>query len=148
MTQDAASQKPAYVVWKRPDGFHGATPADFHVVEIGGVSRIWLHHFDKDNFPFRIAGGWQETEATHRLNNLVNLLNRPTVEWIGFLQRTFDNSRFDEPVAFVEDLSDWLHGLEKMLKGDTWETEIMSNALIEVGKQILRVKAEFLKKVA
>ena len=46
------------VIWKRPDGFHGANPSDFMVVDIGSESRLWLHKSDFENFPFRISGSW------------------------------------------------------------------------------------------
>jgi elongation factor P hydroxylase len=64
-----------FVVWKRPDGYHDATPSDFQIVEAGANARIWLHKSDREWYPFRISGGWQESDATRRLNGLVNLPN-------------------------------------------------------------------------
>ena len=49
-----------HLVWKRPDGYHGATPSDFNEADLGENVRLWLHKSDKDQYPFQIAGGWEE----------------------------------------------------------------------------------------
>ena len=63
-----------HLIWKRPDGFHGASPTDFRVVDLGGRSRLWLHKVDRDQYPFRIAGGWEEKDGSVLLNNLIELI--------------------------------------------------------------------------
>ena len=39
-----------HVIWKRPDGFHAASPADFEVVELTSSAKLWLHKRDQENF--------------------------------------------------------------------------------------------------
>jgi len=134
-----------HVVWRRPDGFHGATPNDFKVVEIAGHSRIWLHKTDRDWFPFRISGGWQDDEATRRLNCLVNLVNEPDSEWVARLVKSFHHSVGDDPASFLSELETWLGELKTSLKGDKWEIEIMNETLIEIVSHIEKNRAEFLK---
>lgn len=134
-----------HVIWKRPDGFHGADPSDFVVVELGKHSKIWLHKTDHSWFPFRVAGGWQESEATKRLNNLVNLLNQGDPAWIQCLTKLFNDSMADEGEKFYDDLILWLTELRSHLKGDTWEIDIMNQAVVEVASRLTKVKAVFIK---
>jgi len=126
-----------FVVWKRPDGFHGAEPKDFKVVDIGGNARIWLHKKDIEWFPFRISGGWQEQEATQRLNQFVNLIGEPSSHWIKRLTHEFHHAMQSDPKKFFSETLDWLDGLLSKLKGDTWEVEIMAHVIREI---IVRVK--------
>ncbi len=118
-----------HLIWKRPDGFHGAAPSDFSVLELGGHSRLWLHNKDKDQYPFRIAGGWEENIGTVRLNNMINLLPSGESEWLLFLNHSFDHSMKDDRKQFIDELIDWVQGLKSHVKGDTWEAEIMTQAL-------------------
>lgn len=134
-----------HVIWKRPDGFHDADPADFMVVNLGNRSKIWLHKKDQDWFPFRVAGGWQESEATQRLNRLVNLLSQNDQAWIDALSRQMDDSMGDDAGRFLDDISRWLVDLRNHLKGDTWEIDIMSQALSEVNDRIAKVRDAVLK---
>lgn len=133
-----------HVIWKRPDGFHGADPTDFMVVELSGSSKLWLHKKDTAWFPFRIAGGWQEQEATQRLNLLVNLLNQDDRAWVDALHKMFDDTMADDPSKFIEDVQSWLADLKEHLKGDTWELEIMAQALTDVALRVSRVKQKFI----
>ena len=134
-----------HVVWKRPDGFHGADPADFMVVNLGNRSKIWLHKRDHAWFPFRVAGGWQESEATQRLNKLVNLLSQGDDAWVDALSKLYDDSMGDDPARFLDDISRWLVDLRNHLKGDTWELDIMSQALAEVEGRLAKVRDDVLK---
>lgn len=134
-----------HVIWKRPDGLYGADPSDFVVVEIGNHSKIWLHRRDHANFPFRIAGGWQESEATVRLNNLVNLLNKGDSEWLDCLTRIFNDHMQDDPSKFINELARWVEDLRLHLKGDTWELEIMQETFTEIGNRLKALKDAFLK---
>jgi hypothetical protein len=134
-----------HVIWKRPDGFHGADPADFVVVELGKHSKIWLHRSDHTHFPFRVAGGWQESESTKRLNNLVNLLPQPEAAWSKCLTKLFNDSMADDPEKFYDDLVTWLTELRSHLKGDTWEIDIMNQAVIEVQNRLVQTKNAFIK---
>lgn len=134
-----------HVIWKRPDGFHGADPTDFMVVELSNSSKLWLHKKDTAWFPFRIAGGWQEQEATQRLNLLVNLLHRDNRAWIDALHKMFDATMGDDPVKFVENVQTWLSDLREHLKGDTWELEIMAQALADVELHVSKVKQKFIE---
>lgn len=136
------------VVWKRPDGFHGASPSDFHIVELAGHSRLWLHKTDKDMFPFRVAGGWEEDQATRRLNNLINLINQPSGDWVKHLVKAYGHSTTDSPQVYFDELVSWISTLSQHLKGDKWETEIMEHALSMVAQKITDIKADFLKTAA
>lgn len=137
-----------HVIWKRPDGFHGADPADFIVVNLGNHSKIWLHRKDDQHFPFRIAGGWQESEASTRLNRLVNLLPKDEKAWVDALLRIFNDSMGDDPARFVDDIARWVTDLRNHLKGDTWELDIMNQALSEVAGKLSSARDAFLKAVA
>lgn len=125
-----------FVVWKRPDGYHDATPEDFKVVTLENRARIWLHKTDRSWYPFRIAGGWQESEATQRLNGLINLLGDDESERLENLRHTFHNSMSDDSGVFVTEQVKWLTELENHLKGDTWEIDIMGQVLQEVSSCI------------
>jgi hypothetical protein len=135
-----------FVVWKRPDGFHGAEPKDFKVVDIGENARLWLHKKDSDWFPFRISGGWQEQESTQRLNRLVNLIGKPTTKWVERLVHEFHHSMTDDGKKFFKETLDWLHLLGGHLKGDTWEVEIMTHAIGEVISRVKDAEKPFLVK--
>ncbi len=136
------------VVWKRPDGFHGASPEDFYVAELGGHSRLWLHKKDKDQFPFRIAGGWEEDIASKRLNNLINLLNHPADDWVDYLVKEYGHSQTTAPQAFHTDLIKWVAALTEHLKGDKWEIEIMEQALSMVKQKLEDVQGRFVNSAA
>lgn len=148
MTSTSSNEpKQESVVWKRPDGFHGASPTDFRVVEVSGQARLWLHLRDVDNFPFRISGGWQEVEATKRLNNLVNMLGKPDQAWLDQIVRAYNNSMVDDPATFINEKLKWLGSIRHNLKGDTWEVEIMAKVLAELQNRIEALKRDFLQKV-
>ena len=132
-----------HVVWKRPDGFHGANPEDYVVVNVGTRAKIWLHRTDRTHFPFRIAGGWQETESTARLNQLVNLLCREDQGWLEALVRMYDDTLGDDPGRFIDELARWVRDLCHHLKGDTWELDIMTYTLTEVADRLSQLRANF-----
>lgn len=127
------------VIWKRPDGFHGASPSDFRVVELDGHSRIWLHKADHEWFPFRISGDWGEEDATKRLNRLVNLLGQDKSSWIKYVHDSFGNSKGENIKVYVHDTSNWISHLKASLKGDTWEIDIMSKALSLIEENLRNV---------
>lgn len=137
-----------FVVWRRPDGFHGASPGDFVAMQFGGGSRIWLHRAEKDWYPFRVSGGWQDDEHTKRLNRFANLLGAPGDLWVDHLVRSYGNSMGDEPVTFLRDLETWLAELRGVLKGDKWEVEILAEAFDEIARQIRTSSGAFLEAVA
>jgi hypothetical protein len=132
-----------HVIWKRPDGFHDADPSDYTVVNLGNRSKIWLHKKDHSWFPFRIAGGWQESEATQRLNNLINLLPKDDKAWTDALGRVYDDTMGDDPNRFFDDLHRWVVDLRNHLKGDTWELDIMNHVLSEVAARLEAVRGQF-----
>jgi hypothetical protein len=115
-------------------------------VDIGDKARLWLHKKDTDWFPFRISGGWQEQESTQRLNQLVNLIGKPTVRWVDRLIHEFHHSMTDDGKKFLAETLDWLKSLEQNLKGDTWEVEIMAHALREVVSRVKDAEKPFLVK--
>jgi hypothetical protein len=135
------------VVWKRPDGFHNALPEDFVVVTVGSHTNIWLHKKDKERYPFRISGGWEEEAATCKLNNLVNLLSaKDSTAWVKHLTDSFHHSMIDDPEDYMNETFAWIADLKKFLKGDSWEIEIMGQALDLVVKNLNEIKPKFLEK--
>ena len=133
------------VIWKRPDGFLGASPDDFSVLELDGHSRIWLHKRNKDHYPFQVAGGWEEQQDTVRLNNLINLLPAPKAEWVTYLNNSFNHWMKDDKKEYCEYLKTWLAELAKNLKGDTWELEILGHAIQFTEKRLGEASQDFLK---
>ena len=134
-----------HLLWRRPDGFHGATPNDFRVLELGGHSRIWLHKTDNEWFPFRISGGWQDDDATKKLNAFVNLINCPTGDWISHLIKMQHHSMADDGAKLLADLETWLTELKGSVKGDKWEVEIIIQAIDEIRKSLADAGPAFLK---
>lgn len=130
------------VIWKRPDGFHGAAPTDFKVVKLGNQLKLWLHQRDETNFPFRVSGGWQEEQSTARLNRLINLLGKDELQWSEALVKIFDDSMGDNAVKHIDDLVNWIGELKTYLKGDTWELEIMTQALNDVIEHLQQIRAD------
>ena len=135
------------VIWKRPDGFHEASPSDYVVVEVSANIRIWLHKRDQENYPFRVSGGWQDEPASQKLNRFVNLIHKPTPDWVLFLTELFNHSDTDSPQNFLKREVEWLNELGRNLKGDTWEVEIMSDTLKELKNKIEHSASEFLKNI-
>lgn len=135
-----------HVIWKRPDGFHGAEPHDFFTVELSNHSKLWLHRSDRQWYPFRVSGGWQDSEATKKLNLLVNLLQKHRPEWIDALLHIYNNTFNEEPKTFIDEMQSWLAELLKHLKGDTWEQDIMSQAIQQVCDTITQLQQDFLQR--
>lgn len=131
-----------FVIWKRPDGFHGASPADYQVVEFDDA-RIWLHKSEKEQFPFRVSGGWEEGGATERLNTLVNAYQSDN--FLQHLIKQYEHTIKSEPDTFINELENWFEQLIENPKGDTWEIEIIVKALRVVQDKIKSVKSEFLQ---
>ncbi len=131
------------VIWKRPDGFHGASPKDFVVFTLNANANIWFHKKDRDTFPFRISGGWEEEQASKRLNNLINLLRDSPQASQKFLKKSYDNSMFEDPEKFVVDLQSWLDQLKKHVKGDTWERDIMEQTFSILKERLESSKRKF-----
>lgn len=134
------------VIWKRPDGYHGAVPDDFTVVKVTGHSNLWVHKTDKDTFPFRVSGGWEEEAQSIKLNNLVNLLRANEDEWVDYLEKALDHSMKDSAKEFCTDLYRWLDELKQVLKGGNWEVEIMGKAIDTVIERLHAVESTFMKR--
>lgn len=124
------------VIWKRPDGFHDASPSDYLTIEIASKAKLWLHKKDEENFPFRISGGWQDEETTKKLNRLVNLLNKSSEKWDEWLRLDFSHSKLDNYHLYLESLAKWLNNIKGDLKGDTWEVEIMKETICEIERKL------------
>ncbi len=137
-----------HLVWKRPDGFFDASPEDFKVHRFDDGIGLWLHRKDKDTFPFRIAGGWQETKATQRLNNLVNLLPENEEAFTAYLVETYNRSMNEDPEAFWQEINAWLLDLSQNIKGDQWEVSLVTQVFQVLQKRHHKIKAAFLQKVA
>ncbi len=130
------------VVWKRPDGFHEASPQDFTIIEIANQAKIWLHKSDQDNYPFRVSGGWKDENATIKLNRLVNLLGKDGRNWLAFLSHDFNNSKAENLETYCSQLILWLEELSTNLKGDTWETDIMHQTFEEICARIKKCQTK------
>lgn len=139
---------PINVIWKRPDGFLGASPEDFTVVDVAGNSRIWLHRKDSRNFPFRVSGGWQDEDATRRLNQLVNMLNRPEADLTEHLLTDYYESSSGDGKQYLNALVAWLKDLMRNLKGDHWETTIMKEVMVELLQKIQAVEDHVVRAAA
>ena len=133
------------VIWKRPDGFHGAEPDDFYSIELGH-SKLWLHKHDTDEFPFRVSGDWEEQEASKKLNNLINNMSGQQSDMIDYLTNEYAHSNLGEPSKFLEDTKAWVHTLRSSLKGDTWELDIMSSAFDALSERLESITAKFLER--
>lgn len=131
------------VIWKRPDGFLMSTPEDFTVLKMPSQSKLWLHKTDRENFPFRISGGWQDEESSRKLNQMVNLLSEGESEWVRWLKQDFSNSNTPEASKYFDKLRSWLQEVERGLKGDTWELEIMGEALSQIQKYVEKAESSF-----
>ncbi|NRA65079.1 MAG: hypothetical protein HRU19_11395 [Pseudobacteriovorax sp.] len=134
-----------HLIWKRPDGFHNATPDDYHVVDLGASFRLWLHKSDRDQYPFRVAGGWEEREATIRLNNLVNLALAGVDDWVTKLNHDYDHSMADDRNKYFANLLNWIDELHKGAKGDTWEVELLQQAMVFTKGKIESARGKFLE---
>lgn len=132
------------VIWKRPDGNLDASPADFKVLELDGHSKIWLHKTDKEHYPFQVSSGWNGQEDTTRLNNMVNLIPESDEQWLAYLNRLFSHMMKDDPKEFAEYLAEWIDELSNSLKGDTWEMEILSQAIHQTRERLSQVSKLFL----
>ena len=129
-----------HIVWKRPDGFHKAKPSDYKVVDVDSHARIWLHQSDSENYPFRVSGGWEDEEATARVNSLVNLIPKESKdEWTSALEKYFANSKQETFEAFVIQLQLWLGELKKCAKGDTWEVAIIQSVLNALTSRLSKI---------
>ena len=115
------------------------------MLDVSEETKLWLHRTDKTNFPFRISGGWQDEESTHKLNVMVNLLATSSDEWISFLAEQFNDSNTESPKEFIDNKIKWLERMLEHLKGDTWEVEIMKETISQVKKQVEEQKSKFLK---
>lgn len=131
------------LIWKRPDGYHGALPSDFKVIRVGDHSNLWVHSTDRDTFPFRVSGGWEEESQTRRLNNLINLLNHDDQDWIRYLEQSYAHSMKDHPREYMKELLLWMDDLKNVVKGGHWEVEIISKALEAVRERMTHVESKF-----
>jgi hypothetical protein len=136
-----------HVIWKRPDGFHEASPTDYIVLQVNTHAKLWLHKKDKDSYPFRISGGWEEKENSVKLNNFINLIPAPKDVWVDFLLQLYDHSMKSDAEQFFEDTFKWLGELKGYLKGDTWEVEIAAQAIALAQDKLSDSKGAFLASV-
>jgi hypothetical protein len=134
------------VIWKRPDGFHGADPSDYYVVQVAHNAKIWLHKTDSENFPFRISGGWQDEVSTVKLNKLVNLIGQDEAAWLSYLLHDYHNSEAASSESYLQELEDWLSVLGENLKGDNWALMIMQEVLQDLQATLTVLAAKFKQK--
>ena len=135
------------VIWKRPDGHHNSSPLDYKVVSIGEKYNLWLHKSEHKWFPFRVSGGWQDEDATQKLNSLVNLIDTDKQNFIDFVIKDFNHSSSEDIASHLESLNNWLTELHQNPKGDTWEMDIIQFSIKEVEK-ILQNNQDSIKSLA
>ena len=148
-----------HVIWKRPDGFLNAQPEEFRRVSLSSGAQLWLHRSDFEWYPFQVSGDWAGQDETMRLNRMVNLLDKDDAEWLRFLEKESDTSVAASaaasavstpPVAATavsaptnlgspNSLLEWIDSLKAVVKGNTWEAEIMTNALTDVQSRIRKL---------
>lgn len=133
------------VIWKRPDGFHGANPTDFIVADLGSETRLWLHKSDHENFPFRVSGAWQDELATRQLNTLINSMISDDQALVDCLNANFADAPEASRTDYLDQLRHWLESLQKALKGDTWELEIMNQVFGCLEQRLSDVKESFIQ---
>ncbi len=134
-----------FLSWRRPDGFHNSRPEDFKSVDLENNSRVWLHCTEKDWFPFKVSGGWQDEDATKKINNMLNLIESDQSSWNNFLTSDYENSQEDDQAKYFDGLTKWLKELKENRKGDAWEVEIMGEAIDTLYNHVLATKTQLLK---
>ena len=137
-----------HVVWKRPDGHLDSSPSDYRVVSVGSNCKIWLHLTEQKWFPFRISGGWQDEDASQKLNGFINLLDASDEDFNKHSVNVFNYSESDDGSKFFDETKEWLADLKNNLKGDTWEMEIMGFVISEVEDRFNKNKDQLLKDTA
>lgn len=129
-----------HVIWKRPDGFQNALPEDFRRVSLSNGAQLWLHRHEQEWYPFQVSGDWSCQPDTKRLNRLVNMLDASPAAWKSFLEHVLDDeigSQSNLSIgAVAKDNLEWLKALEKSIKGQTWEVEIIKCALSDAMENI------------
>jgi hypothetical protein len=131
-----------HLIWKRPDGFHNAVPEDFKRIALSNGASLWLHRSECDWYPFQVNGDWASQEQTVRINRMVNLLDAPEDSWKSFVAQDCgdDLSPNSSPEQHSSGLLEWLESLKSCLRGNTWEVEIMSCALVDVQSRLRNVQ--------
>ena len=129
-----------HVIWKRPDGFQNALPKDFRRVELSNGAHLWLHQHEIDWYPFQVSGDWSGQNDTKRLNQLVNLLDADSAVLKLFLEQSAANKMEDNKNQSVEETAyeslTWIKMMEKLIKGNTWEIEIIRCALMDIENKL------------
>jgi hypothetical protein len=125
-----------HVIWRRPDGFHNARPCDYVLQLVAKNSYLWLHKVDKDYYPFRVSGGWQDESATKELNRLVNLLSEHYDSWLKWFELSFCESSYNSFDDYINNHNKWLDELLCNLRGDKWEAQIMKDTINDIKKKI------------
>jgi hypothetical protein len=133
------------VIWKRPDGFHNASPSDYKVVQLTSGASLWLHKSNTEWYPFRVSGDWAKEEGTIKLNGLINLLEANSERWAEHLSSLFFDSKVDEPKTFINEQLKWLDKIKDHLKGDTWELDLMEQVVSEIYSKVKECSDLFLK---
>lgn len=132
------------VIWKRPDGHHNSNPSDYKVISIGENCSLWLHKKEKKWFPFRVSGGWQDEDATQKLNMLTNLIDSEDDEFIDYIVESFYNSNTEVMTEYLDELLIWLEDLKSNSKGDKWEIEIIGFAIKEIETKMINNKTKII----
>ena len=134
------------VIWKRPDGFHNASPENYKVVQLASGANIWLHRENTEWYPFRVSGDWAKEEGTIKLNRLINLLPNKDANWADHLIEIYFDAPTGDPEQFITDFIKWLDKVKNHLKGDTWELDIMEQVVSLIYDNVRSCSKDFMKK--
>jgi len=127
-----------HLIWKRPDGLYNSRPEDFRTITLSNGGHLWLNKQEIEWYPFQISGDWKGQDQTKKLNRLVNLLDAPNSAWEHFINHFFDDELKspEAEVAPKEYFTTWLNDLENKASGNTWEVEIIKQAIEDVKTKI------------
>jgi len=122
-----------HLIWKRPDGFQNSYPEHFRRIALSNGGQLWLHKTELDWYPFQISGDWKGQDQTKHLNRLINLLDAPHSAWKHFIEHYFEDDFKDEDFESTKlHIFHWLESLETKASGNTWELEIIIQALHDI----------------
>ncbi|MES2615552.1 MAG: hypothetical protein V4591_09065 [Bdellovibrionota bacterium] len=130
-----------HVIWKRPDGFQNALPEDFRRVALSNGAQLWLHRHEQEWYPFQVSGDWSGQPDTKRLNRLINKIDASDAAWKSFLEHSLDdeignNSATATLASVAKEHMEWLRTVDKAVKGNAWEVEIVRCALADVMEKV------------
>ena len=125
-----------HVIWKRPDGFQNACPEDFRRIGLSNGAQLWLHRHEVDWYPFQVSGDWSGEQDTKKLNRLINMLDATKTAWKSVIEHMCDDELDEASGRSLSEVAKtnvlWLQNMQNMVRGDSWEIEIIRCALGDI----------------